>query len=90
MRCTTVTEMQHALAGVDGGGGGSGGGDYVVFVVNTLSFSAELVVLAATAVLTVYLPLPTSNHLHHAVIASLNNLHISCFLTDSNRVLVVY
>jgi hypothetical protein len=53
-------------------------------------FSAELAVLAATAVLTVYLPLPTSNRLHHAVIASLNNLHISCFLTDSNRVLVVY
>jgi hypothetical protein len=26
MRCTTATEMQHALAGVDGGGGGGGGG----------------------------------------------------------------
>jgi hypothetical protein len=25
MQCTTATEMQHALAGVDGCGGGGGG-----------------------------------------------------------------
>jgi hypothetical protein len=65
-------------------------GDYVMFAVHTLYFSAELAVLAATAVLTVYLPLPTGNHFHHAVLASFNNFHICCFLTDSNRVLVVY
>ena len=61
-----------------------------MFVVHTQYFSAELAVLAATAVLTVYLPLPTSNHLHHALFASLNNFHICCLFTDSNRVLVVY